>query len=101
MFFESFFQDLRIGLRMLVKDKTFFFLAVTVLALGICGVTTQFTMVNAVVLRGFSFPHPEQLMSVGLIDPQATPQNNNFGNGNIPRRRITKTCARASSRSRS
>ena len=84
MFFESFFQDLRIGLRMLVKDKTFFFLATTVLALGICGVTTQFTMVNAVVLRGFSFPHPEQLMSVGLIDPQASDQNNNFGNGNIP-----------------
>ena len=55
-----------------------------VLALGICGVTTQFTMVNAFVLRGFSFPHPEQLMSVGLIDPQATDQNNNFGNGNIP-----------------
>jgi len=84
MLFESFFQDLRIGLRMLFKDKTFFFLAVTVLALGICGVTTQFTMVNAVVLRGFSFPHPEQLMSVGLIDPQASDQNNNFGNGNIP-----------------
>jgi putative ABC transport system permease protein len=84
MFFESFFQDLRIGLRMLVKDKTFFVLAVTVLALGICGVTTQFTMVNAVVLRGFSFPHPEQLMSVGLIDPQASDQSNNFGNGNIP-----------------
>jgi len=55
-----------------------------VLALGICGVTTQFTVVNAFVLRGFSFPHPEQLMSVGLIDPQATPQNNNFGAGNIP-----------------
>src|SRR5450432_518939 len=84
MFFESFFQDLRIGLRMMLKDRTFTFLALTVLALGICGVTTQFTMVNAVVLRGFSFPHPEQLMSVGLIDPQATPQNNNFGNGNIP-----------------
>jgi putative ABC transport system permease protein len=84
MFFESFLQDLRIGLRMLVNDKTFFILAVTVLALGICGVTTQFTMVNAIVLRGFSFPHPEQLMSVGLIDPQASEQNNNFGNGNIP-----------------
>jgi len=84
MFFESFFQDIRIGLRMLIKDKTFTFLAITVLALGICGVTTQFTMVNAVLLRGFSFPHPEQLMSVGLIDPQASPQNNNFGNGNIP-----------------
>ncbi|HET7512310.1 MAG TPA: ABC transporter permease, partial [Chthoniobacterales bacterium] len=84
MLFESFFQDLRVGLRMLVKDKTFFILAVTVLGLGICGVTTQLTMVNAIMLRGFSFPHPEQLMSVGLIDPQATDQNNNFGNGNIP-----------------
>ncbi len=60
------------------------FLAVLVLALGICGVTTQFTVVNAFVLRGFSFPHPEQLVSVGLIDPQATAQNNNFGAGNIP-----------------
>ena len=84
MFFESFFQDLRIGLRLLIKDKTFAILAIVVLALGICGVTTQFTMVNAVVLRGFSFPHPEQLMGIGLLDPQATPQNNNFGNGNIP-----------------
>ncbi|HEY2713285.1 MAG TPA: ABC transporter permease [Chthoniobacterales bacterium] len=84
MFFESFYQDLRIGLRMLTKDKTFFVLAVTVLGLGICGVTTQFSMVNAIVLRGFAFPHPEQLMSVGLIDPQASDQNNNFGNGNIP-----------------
>ena len=84
MFFESFFQDLRIGLRLLIKDKTFAILAIVVLALGICGVTTQFTMVNAVVLRGFSFPHPEQLMGIGLLDPQATPQNNNFSNGNIP-----------------
>jgi putative ABC transport system permease protein len=81
---ESFLQDLRIGFRVLLKEKSFCFLAVLVLALGICGVTTQFTVVNAFVLRGFSFPHPEQLMSVGLIDPQATAQNNNFGAGNIP-----------------
>ena len=47
---------------------------------GIGGATTQFTVVNAIVLRGFSFPHPEQLVSVGLIDPKATAQNNNFGN---------------------
>lgn len=84
MFFESFFQDVRIGLRVLFKEKSFCFLAVLVLALGICGVTTQFTVVNAFVLRGFSFPQPEQLMGVGLIDPQGTPQDNNFGNGNIP-----------------
>src|SRR6059058_6568948 len=84
MILDSFRQDVRVGLRVLFKDKTFCFLAVLVLALGIGGATTQFTIVNAFVLRGFSFPHPEQLMSVGLIDPQATPQQNNFGNGNIP-----------------
>src|SRR5919106_5641659 len=84
MFFESFFQDLRVGLRVLVKEKSFCLLAVLVLALGIGGAMTQFAVVNAIVLRGFSFPHPEQLVGVGLIDPKASDQNNNFGNGNIP-----------------
>jgi hypothetical protein len=64
---ESFLQDIRIGFRVLFKEKSFCFLAVLVLALGICGVTTQFTLVNAFVLRGFSFSHPEQLMGVGSI----------------------------------
>ena len=84
MFLDSFRQDARIGLRVLFKEKSFCFLAMLVLGLGIGGATTQFTVVNAVVLRGFSFPHPEQLMSVGLIDPQASAPNNNFGIGNIP-----------------
>src|SRR5258707_3560677 len=84
MILDSFRQDVRVGLRVLFKDKIFCFLAVLVFGLGIGGATTQFTIVNAIVLRGFSFPHPEQLMSVGLIDPKASDQNNNFGLGNIP-----------------
>ncbi|MGE5209312.1 MAG: ABC transporter permease, partial [Alphaproteobacteria bacterium] len=84
MILDSFRQDVRVGLRVLLKDKAFFLLAVVVLGLGIGGATTQFTVVNAVVLRGFSFPHPEQLVSVGLIDPKASDQNNNFGFGQIP-----------------
>src|SRR5256886_2442777 len=84
MILDTFRQDVRIGLRILFKEKSFCLLAVLVLALGIAGVTTQFTIVNAFVLRGFSFPHPEQLVSVGLIDPQGTPQQNNFGSGFIP-----------------
>ena len=84
MFLDTFRQDVRVGLRVLVKEKTFCILAAIVLGLGIGGVTTQFTVVNAFVLRGFSFPKPEQLMSVGLIDPQANDQQNNNGNGNIP-----------------
>src|SRR5438552_11061368 len=84
MFLDSFGQDARIGLRVLFKEKSFCFLALLVLGLGIGGATTQFTVVNAVVLRGFSFPRPEQLMNVGLIDPQASAPNNNFGFGVIP-----------------
>src|SRR5438270_2236568 len=84
MILDSFRQDVRVGVRVLFTAKTFCFLAVLVLGLGIGGATTQFTIVNAIVLRGFSFPHPEQLMSVGLIDPKASDQNNNFGLGNIP-----------------
>src|SRR5437667_10189612 len=84
MILDSFRQDVRVGLRVLLKDKTFCFLAVLVLGLGIGGATTQFTIVNAIVLRGFSFPHPEQLLSVGLMRSKASDQNNNFGLGNIP-----------------
>jgi predicted permease len=84
MILDSFRQDVRVGLRVLFKDKILCFLAVFVLALGIGGAATQFTVVNAVVLRGLSFPHPEQLVTIGLIDPKATDQNNNFGFGVIP-----------------
>ncbi len=84
MILDSFRQDVRVGLRVLFKEKSFCVLAVLVLGLGIGGATTQFTVVNAIVLRGFSFPHPEELMSVGLIDPKTSDQNNNFGVGQIP-----------------
>jgi putative ABC transport system permease protein len=84
MILDAFRQDVRVGLRILFKEKSFCVLAVLVLALGIGGAMTQFAVVNAIVLRGFSFPHPEELVSVGLIDPKASEQNNNFGNGNIP-----------------
>jgi putative ABC transport system permease protein len=56
-------RDLRIGLRILVKEKAFSTLAVTALALGIGGVTTMFSVVNGVMLRGFSFPNADRLAS--------------------------------------
>ena len=73
---ETFIQDLRIGLRVLVKDKGFCAIAVTVLALGIGAVATQFSVVNAVFLRGFSFPNADRLVSVQIFDPA---QSNFFG----------------------
>ncbi len=69
MFTETFLRDLRIGLRVLVKEKSFCALAVFVLALGICGVTTMFSVVNGVMLRGFSFPNADRLVSVNFVDP--------------------------------
>src|SRR3954468_14271610 len=73
---EDFAQDLRIGLRVLVKEKSFCALVVIVLALGICGVTTMFSVVNGVMLRGFSFRNAERLTSIQFIDPT---QTNFFG----------------------
>src|SRR6478735_2148153 len=66
---DNILRDLRIGARMLVKEKSFCALAVVVLALGICGVTTMFSVVNGVMLRGFSFPNADRLVSATFIDP--------------------------------
>src|SRR5262245_24033946 len=78
----TFVRDLRIGFRMLVKEKAFCALAVIVLALGICGVTTMFSVVNGVMLRGFSFPNGQRLVNVRFIDPTTLSQP--FGpNGTI------------------
>src|SRR5437867_9455971 len=62
-------QDLRVGLRVLLREKGFCAMAVIVLALGICGVTTTFSVVNGVMLRGFSFPNAARLVSVNFVDP--------------------------------
>jgi predicted permease len=65
-------RDLRIGFRVLLKEKAFCALAVVVLALGIAGVTSMFAVVNGAMLRGFSFPNGDRLVSVNFIDPSST-----------------------------
>jgi putative ABC transport system permease protein len=72
MLADSFLADLRIGLRVLVKEKSFCTLAIIVLAIGIGGVTAMFSVVNGVMLRGFSFPNADRLMSINFIDPSST-----------------------------
>jgi predicted permease len=70
--FDGVRSDLRIGLRVLVREKAFCALAVVVLALGIGGVTTMFSVVNGVMLRGFSLPNGARLTSVNFIDPTSS-----------------------------
>src|SRR6266850_833736 len=55
-------QDIRVGFRVLLREKGFCALAVVVLALGI-------SVVNGIMLRGFSFPNSARMVSVSFIDP--------------------------------
>jgi predicted permease len=78
MIIETIFQDLRIGLRVLIKEKGFCALAVFVLAIGICAVATQFAVVNGVLLHAFTFRDADRLVDVLLVDPvNFTPDNFN------------------------
>src|SRR5258707_2911212 len=71
MIADNLLRDIKIGLRVLFKEKTFCALAVVVLALGISGVTTMFSVVNGVMVRGFSFPNAPRLVSLNFINPSS------------------------------
>ena len=77
---EAFFQDLRFGVRMLLKSRGFTLMVIFTLALSVGANTAIFSLVNALLLKSLPYAHPERLGTIytRISGPQPTDERHSL-----------------------
>ena len=70
---HNWLQDLRLGLRMLLKNPETTGVAIAAMAIAIAATSTTFSVINGVLLQPLPFHDPQRLVAIWQID-KAAPQ---------------------------
>jgi predicted permease len=65
---QSFWQDIRYGLRLLARSPGFAFAAITMLGLGVGSATAIFGIVESVLLRPLPYPDSQRIVTLSEVD---------------------------------
>jgi putative ABC transport system permease protein len=82
-FVEELWQDLRYGVRMLLKNPGFTLIAILATVLGISANTTIFSSADATLLRPLAFPNQQRLLMLFERNPEAGIMRGSVSPGNV------------------